>query len=115
MCLYPREWGPLSRLRLIDTPRPVALSSARSASPNRPASPILARIAAMARNKEISLDAANDLIAQESRFLEAESGGDLEAQVTELKDTVARLAPPAPLHPIWSWSAAWRPRCLEPM
>jgi hypothetical protein len=52
----------------------------------------IAKLAAMARNKEISLDAANDLIAQESKFLEAEVGGDLEAQMVELKDTVAKLA-----------------------
>jgi hypothetical protein len=52
----------------------------------------IAKLAAMARNKEISLDAANDLIAQESKFLEAEVGGDLEAQMAELKDTVAQLA-----------------------
>jgi hypothetical protein len=52
----------------------------------------IAKLAAMARAKEISLDAANDLIAQESKFLEAEVGGDLEAQMAELKDTVARLA-----------------------
>jgi hypothetical protein len=51
----------------------------------------IAKLAAMARAKEISLDAANDLIAQESKFLEAEIGGDLEAQMAELKTTVARL------------------------
>jgi hypothetical protein len=52
----------------------------------------IAKLAAMARNKEISLDAANDLIAQESKFLEAEVGGDLEAQLEELKATVHQLA-----------------------
>jgi hypothetical protein len=51
----------------------------------------IAKLAAMARNKEISLDAANDLIAQESKFLEAEIGGNLEADMEELKATVQRL------------------------
>jgi hypothetical protein len=68
--------------RPLDIPESTCVADSRRA---------IAKLAAMARNKEISLDAANDLLAQESKFLEAEVGGDLEAQMEDLKATVARL------------------------
>jgi hypothetical protein len=51
----------------------------------------IAKLAALSRANEISLEMANDLISQEQAFIEARTGTDIEAQMAELRETMHKL------------------------